>query len=926
MKKIIRISGLDCAGCAAELEEEISKVKGITEASVSFVNQKIFVSYEDEEAIEKVKDIANHFEEVRVLEEGETPEESGEKKAVLSLSGLDCAACADELESELLKIDGVSACIVSFVNQKIFLTYKGEETLKKAKDIANHFEEVKVVEDASPVFESIKTTIHIKGLDCAACAAELEEEIRKIEGVEEVSVSFVNQIIALSCTGKEIVERVKDTANRFEEVRVIEVAKDRARVIQLKNLDCANCAAVLQEKIAKVEGVNAVVVDFMAQNIVIDATDAAIKKAISIANHFEKVKVLKEGEDREEASHKRTIVEIILSAALLALGIIFDYLLADRGRAWQVLAYVSYAASYLTIGHPVLISTVKNISKGRIFDENFLMTLASIVAIILGEYTEGVAVMLLYQIGEFLQSLAVGSSRKSIVTIMNLKSEDATLLREGGQVKVKPEELKIGDIVVVKAGEKFPVDVRIVKGKTSVDTKSLTGETALKEAEEGDEILSGCINSDSVVEAEVLREYSDSAVAKILDLVENSSAQKAKPEKFITRFAKYYTPIVCALALAIAVLVPVVTGLVQGGGYGELFRDWIHRALILLIVSCPCALIISIPLTYFGGIGTAAKYGILVKGATYLDTLTKVKTVAFDKTGTLTEGVFDIVKVNAENREETLKIAAALENCSSHPLAECFADIETPYEAESVKEIAGRGLCAEIAGKRALCGNAKLLRENGIAFEDAKSVSTVVYVAYDDKFMGSVEIDDKIKSEAEPSLKELRAQGVKKLVMLTGDNEERAKSVSAALRLDEAKAGLLPDEKLECAQKLKEETANKYGGKLAYVGDGINDAPVMAVSDVAVSMGKVGSAAAIEASDLVLVSDNLKSIGSAFKIAKRTRRIVVENIVFSIVMKAVFMILGVALPSMPLALAVFGDVGVMLLAVLNSLRIRGKIK
>lgn len=850
-------------------------------------------------------------------------------KKIIKITGLDCAACGAELEEALKKIEGVTEVSVSFVSQRILLDCEGEEVVSLVKDFADNFEEVRVIEVASDEGNCAsggavkETVIRIRGLDCAACGAELEEEIEKIDGVKEVSVSFVNQTITLSYFGEDTLKRVKEVANHFEEVKVVEIEK--GKTFRLKNLHCANCAAALQEKIAAIEGVNEVIVDFVGQKMVLDATDEGIQKAIKAANRFEKVKVVLDREEKEEGN-KRQLIEIILSAVLLIGGILFEHLLAEKNAVFQILTYVCYGLAYLIVGYPVLISTAKNVVKGRIFDENFLMTIASIGAVCLGEYMEGVMVMLLYQIGEYLQGIAVGASRKSIVSIMELKSETATLLFEGVSKTVTPEELKVGDIILVKAGEKIPVDGKIVKGKTSLDTKSLTGESALREAEEGDEVLSGCINTQGVIEMQVLRSYSDSAVAKILDLVENASSKKSKNEKFITKFAKYYTPIVCCCALAVAVLVPVLLGLFNGGGYGGYFRQWINTALVFLVISCPCALIISVPLTYFGGIGTAAKHGILVKGATYLDSLTQVGAVAFDKTGTLTEGKFSIVKVNAENERELLSIASALENCSSHPLAKPFAEIPTEYLAENVCEIAGRGIRAEVNGKIALCGNAKFLQENGIDFEETPTLSTVVYAAYDGKFLGSIEIDDSLKEEASSSLDRLHALGVSKLVMLTGDNEARAKAVASALPLDTVKAGLLPDEKLAEAESLKAYLQGKReGGKLMYVGDGVNDAPVMAVSDIAVSMGKIGSGAAIEASDLVLVSDHLNALGDAIAIGKRTRRIVLQNIVFSIVMKAVFLIMGIVIPSFPLAIAVFGDVGVMLLAVLNSLRIRKKI-
>jgi Cd2+/Zn2+-exporting ATPase len=580
-----------------------------------------------------------------------------------------------------------------------------------------------------------------------------------------------------------------------------------------------------------------------------------------------------------------------------------------------IFSYVFFGLAYLTVGYPVLISTVKNISKGKIFDENFLMTAASIGAFALLQLSEAVEVMWLYQLGELLQSIAVGASRKSITSLMDLRSESANLLKDGKQIVVKPEELKIGDLILVKAGEKIPVDGVVVEGATSLDTKSLTGESALREVAAGSEVLSGCINAGGNITVKTTREYTDSAVSKILDLVENSASKKAKPEKFITKFAKYYTPIVCILAVLIAVFVPLISGLVTGN---YTWTEWITKALNLLVISCPCALIISIPLTYFGGIGCAAKYGILVKGATYLDEAAKATIAAFDKTGTLTEGNFNIV--NVIGNEQTLQIAASLEKGSSHPLARPFDEVETPFTATEIKEIAGRGLQAVIDGKQALVGNAKLLQDNDIAFKRAESLSTVIYVAWGGKYLGYIEIDDRVKADAKEALAALKAAGVQTCAMVTGDNPARADQVSAEIgEVDKVYAGLLPDEKLQTIENLKKQ------GKVLYVGDGINDAPVMTIADCSFSMGKIGSGAAIEASDIVVVSDNLSALPLAVRIAKKTRAIATENLIFSLVAKLALMVLSLTC-GLLLSIAVLGDVGVMLLAVLNSLRMRMKMK
>ncbi|MDE7330433.1 MAG: cadmium-translocating P-type ATPase [Clostridia bacterium] len=592
--------------------------------------------------------------------------------------------------------------------------------------------------------------------------------------------------------------------------------------------------------------------------------------------------------------------------------------LTENSFTLRILSYVFFGISYIAVGHPVLINTAKNIVKGKIFDENFLMTIASVGAILLGIFApdgdglaEGVAVMLLYQLGELLQAVAVGSSRKSITKLMDLKAETATLLTAGGQLVVSPEELKAGDKILIKAGEKIPVDCRILRGESSVDLKSLNGEPVPRDVKAGDEVLSGGVNISGVLEAEVIREYKNSAVAKILELVENSTAKKSKPEKFITKFAKYYTPAVCLAAAIVAGIIPTVICAVNGLFGWETYRDWIYKALNFLVISCPCALVISVPLSYFGGIGRCAKFGILVKGSTCLDELALSTVAAFDKTGTITEGSFEVVNCTDEN---TLKLIASAEKYSSHPIAKAFAGVENTVEVESAEEVAGKGVKCLYNGKVLLCGNAALLEENGVKFERKQSLSTLVYCALDGAYMGVAEIDDKIKEGSAEAVAQLKSSGITYTEMLTGDNAARAEAVAQKAGLDGYKAGLLPGEKLEEARELKKR------GKLMYCGDGINDAPVMTEADCAVSMGKVGSDAAIEASDIVLVSDNLKLLPKGRKIAKFTRRLVVENIVGSLAVKLAIMALSIALAGFPLYVAVVADVGVMLIAVLNAMR------
>lgn len=786
----------------------------------------------------------------------------------------------------------------------------------------------------------MKKKLRLEGLDCAACAAELEEEIAEIEGVSSASVAFVNQTLTVEYSDEKVLELVKDKANHFEEVRVIEevaltvsARSDGKILLRLKNLHCAACAMDLEDELKKVTGIRSAQVDFATQTVLLDAEDeAAVRRAVKKANKFEKVEVVNGDEVApKKQSHRKEILQIAASAALFLLGFLLDLFLKNPSSSERAVIYVAFAAAYLAAGYSVLISTAKNVARGKIFDENFLMTVASIGAVCLGEYGEGVAVMLLYQTGELLQAIAVGSSRHSVAELMELKSEEATLIENGAQRKVKPEELKIGDVVLVKAGEKVPADGILKSEFAALDAKSLTGEAALKEVRAGESVLSGCINAGGVFEMEIAKPYEDSAVAKILDLVENSTSKKAAPEKFITKFARYYTPIVCGIALLIAFLLPVFDLWIKGGAYLDYLASRVAIALNMLVISCPCALIISVPLTYFSGIGSCARNGILVKGATYLDEAAKVKTVAFDKTGTLTLGNFEILKiapVSGVSETELFLTAAAVERGSSHPIAKAFEAHGTeqkhvhsshvPSEITEITEIAGRGLTARLGGEFVLAGNAALLKENKIEFNEFESVNTVVYVAKSGKYLGFIEIGDKIRPEAKSAVTELKSLGVERTVMLTGDGQKRAQKIAEEGGIDEVNAELLPDEKLKKAEELK-----RYG-KLVYVGDGINDAPVMAVADCAVSMGKLGSAAAVEASDLVLISDNLSAVPKCLKIARKTKKIVTENIVFAILAKSAFMAGGFF--GLPLWLAVFADVGVMLLAVLNSLRMRLKIK
>ncbi len=690
------------------------------------------------------------------------------------------------------------------------------------------------------------------------------------------------------------------------------------KILKITGLDCPVCAEALQGDIQKIKGVSSAQVDYVTQTITLEVdTLESVKKAIKVANAFEEVRVLEGGEPASVETHVKEWWQMGISAALFALAFFLELLIKSSVVTW--VCYGLYLAAYLTVGYPVLFSTLKNIRKGRIFDENFLMTVASLGAAFLGEVGEAVAVMLLYQLGELLQSLAVGSSRRSVARLMELKSERALLIEGEKQREVAPEELQLGDIVLVRAGEKTPADGVLLSEIALLDRKSLTGEAEPTQAKEGEEILSGSINIGNPYRMQITRKYEDSAVGRILDLVENANAAKAKPEKFIAKFSKIYTPIVCALALLLALVAPLASGLIVDGRL--YFRDiprFVQSALTFLVISCPCALVISVPLTYFSGIGVCAKKGILVKGATYLDCLAKTKIFAFDKTGTLTNGAFAVRKVfpnEGVSESEVLSLAAALEKGSAHPIAKALAGVETPYTAAELTEVSGKGLAAKIEGEEVLVGGRKWLEEKGISLPETEGVYTQVFVAKGGAYMGAIELGDCVKENAKAALEELQKLGISRIVMLTGDNQTRAKAIANEVGMYEVKAELLPEDKLFSLNELKRE------GLVAYAGDGVNDAPVMTAADCAISMGNIGSAAAVEAADIVLVQDDLKGIAKAVKTARKTRSIVFQNILFSIGMKVAFMVLGAA-GVLPLWLAVFADVGVMLLAVLNSLRVR----
>ena len=613
---------------------------------------------------------------------------------------------------------------------------------------------------------------------------------------------------------------------------------------------------------------------------------------------------------------KKRTIRLAVGAVVYAIGMaltVFAKLPTLAELAFLIVAYV-------ILGWDVVWQAVKNITRGQVFDEHFLMSVSTIGAFAIGEYPEAVAVMLFYQVGEFFQSLAVKRSRKSISDLMDIRPDSATVKRNGVLQVVSPESVAVGEIIVVKPGEKIPLDGIVVDGESMLDTKALTGESVPRSIRKGDEALSGCINQSGLLTLKVTKSFGESTVSKITDLVENASARKAPTENFITTFARYYTPVVVGMAAVLAIIPP----LVLGGGWSE----WLRRGFVFLIVSCPCALVISIPLTFFGGIGAASKRGVLVKGSNYLEALNKVSVVVFDKTGTLTKGVFEVANIipaAGYQKEQVLEYAAQAESYSNHPIAKSIlATYGKPIDQKQFsgfEEISGHGISVMVQGKKVLAGNSKLMESEKIAYAACDAAGTKFYVAADGSYVGCILIADEVKPDSKYAIAELKKIGVEKTVMLTGDDERIGKSVADELGLDAYYAQLLPDQKVEKLEMLDKQ--KRQGSKLAFVGDGINDAPVLARADVGIAMGGLGSDAAIEAADVVLMTDEPSKLVEAIDVAKATKRIVMQNIVIALGIKSVFLVLG-ALGMAGMWEAVFGDVGVTIIAVLNAMRILKK--
>lgn len=773
---------------------------------------------------------------------------------------------------------------------------------------------------------TVKKELLLEGLSCENCLSTIDREINNIENVE-AKINYDTKVLSVELKEISILDHIiseiyKIVGRHRHQITINEkwIEKTNEYCYLVGKLSCASCAQKMESQIRLIDGVSDATLDFATQKLVIATKDESnihqiYQAASDIVGRIEPgAKILDIVEEPHGHHHGNndlhySLITIILAIIPFVFGLIFnDYY-------W--LSFSLFLISYLIVGSRVIVEAVKNMFRGDFFDENFLMAVATIGAFAIREYPEAVAVMLFYSIGELFQDLAVDRSRKSISKLMDIKPEYANLLVGEKLEKVKPEEVKIGELVVVKPGERIPLDGIVVKGDSYIDTSALTGESNPKYVEVEDEVLSGSINTSHLLTIQTTKAYDQSMVNKILDLVENASRRKAPTENFITKFAKYYTPIVVGLALLIALIPPIFF-------MGE-FSTWINRSLIFLVISCPCALVISIPLGFFGGIGSSSRNGILVKGGNYLEALNNIETIVFDKTGTLTKGNFVVSEINnygEMSQDELLEIAAYAEKYSLHPIAQSIVNTYQQEIDESkitqYQEVAGMGIKVTVDSKIVLAGNEKLMKMYKVKYLKYNPLGTVVYFASDGKYLGNLVITDEVKSDSKQAISDLKNMCVSKTMMLTGDLKNIGEEVGHSLGIDEVYSELLPNEKVEIVDNLIKNKKSK--GKIAFVGDGINDAPVLARADIGIAMGGLGSDAAIEAADIVIMNDEVSKISTAIHIAKRTRRIVWENIIFALFIKVLALVLG-ALGLITMWVAVFADVGVSLLAILNAMRI-----
>lgn len=779
----------------------------------------------------------------------------------------------------------------------------------------------------------IKKEFILEGLCCGNCAAKIERDVERLEGVSSAAVDFLAKTLAMEIADKaktySLIAQADAIVKKHDPNVVMnekEMTQPGKKVLYLAGLCCAECARKIETQTGRIEGVKLAGIDFVSQKLTVEALDKKdlpriIRQASQIALEIEpgiRISYTDQKPPAEPAGGLekwKNLAFLGAGAALFAAGLLFNF-----GKPYELILFL---VSYLLVGGEVVLQALKNIQKGEVFDENFLMSIATIGAFAIGEYPEGVAVMLFYQIGEAFQQLAVNRSRKSISALMDIRPDFANL-KVGDEVrKVTPEEVGIGDFIVVKPGEKIPLDGQIVEGHSALDTSALTGESLPRDVEPGSEVLSGSINKNGMLTIEVAKEFGESTISKILDLVQNASSKKAPTENFITKFAKYYTPFVVFAALALAIIPPLLIT-------GATFADWINRALVFLVVSCPCALVISIPLSFFGGIGGASKNGILIKGSNYLEALNNIDTVVFDKTGTLTKGIFKVTQIAGTNgwtEQELLSYAAHAESFSNHPIAlsiqKAYNQEINPERLSDQEELPGLGIRVKVDGRQVLAGNGKLMESEQISWQKTQALGSIVYLAIDAVFAGYIVISDELKPDSKQAIRDLKSLGIRNTAMLTGDVKSVGETIAREIGLDTVYTDLLPHQKVEQLEVMDRE--KRKGGKLVFVGDGINDAPVLARADIGIAMGALGADAAIEAADVVLMTDEPSKLVAAVRIAHKTKTIVWQNIIFALGIKAIILVLG-ALGIATMWEAVFGDVGVAMIAILNAMRAMRLIK
>ena len=839
-------------------------------------------------------------------------------KVELVLNNLNCPHCSAKIEETVKKQAEFENVIFNFVNKKMTMESQlsEEETLSKVKGIVDSIEEgVDTVLNRKGNYNKVELLLN--NLNCPNCSAKIEQKVKEQAEFKNVMFNFVNKKMTMDSqlSEEETLSKVKGIVDSIEDGvdTVLSVKTNFNKVILvLNNLNCPNCSAKIEQKVKEQEEFENVVFNFVNKKMTLDSklseqdTLAKVKGIVdsieegvdTVLDENKKAEVKK---TKESDFGKKAIARIIVGVVLMGGGIALN-------SSFGFLSEILFVLAYVVFGYDVVIKAVKNILKGDFFDENFLMSLATICAFVIGEWTEAVAVMLFYQVGEYFQSMAVDKSQKSIKGLLEIKADSVTVERNGEVQAIAPEEINIGDTIVVKAGEKVCVDGVITKGDSSFDMKALTGESVPVEKKQGDTVLSGSINTGAVIYMKAQKRFEDSTVARIIEMVENATANKSKTENFITKFAKIYTPVVVFLAVALTVLPTIVVGD---------FQQWLSRALVFLVASCPCALVLSVPLTFFSGIGAVSKKGALVKGSTYLQTLSGLNTLVVDKTGTITKGEFTVVET--DGKDDVMKVAASLERFSNHPIAQAIVkSYKGDYiDFDTTEELAGYGLMGVKDGDKYFVGSQRLMERENVALNNTKYN---VYVSKNNEYYGAIKAEDTIKPDSSKAIADLKALGVNEIVMLTGDKQDIAEEIGEKAGVTKVYAGLLPQGKVEKVEEIYSKNNNAVVGA---VGDGINDAPVLARADVGIAMGGIGSDAAIEAADIVIMNDELSKLPIAIKYARMTMKTVKENVWFALGVKAIVLILA-ALGYANMWLAVFADVGVALLAILNATKVMRK--